>query len=156
MKGLLGASIAATLLIGWAVIRKLNKLLKEQQNMSQNVSKISASAEKIAQDVENIKRWQQKQMDDKAALQKVIDDQKTLIEDLKGQIEAGKLDDAALSTANEKLEAADTALDAIQPDQPPVVETPAETPAGTTTETPVDTSATGTGSTETPGGTSEG
>lgn len=120
MKGLLCANIAATLLIGWAVIRKLNKLIRSNTVMSQDVSRISASANKIAEDVANIQRWQQKQTDDKAAMQTEIDGLKATIADLQGKLAAGQLDAAALADAAAKFEAADSALDAIQPDQAPV------------------------------------
>ena len=144
--GLLIALIILTLVLGWMVIRKLNKLLKGQNAMSESVSKVSAAADKIAEDVENIKRWQQKQSDDKAALIAERDGLKQTVTDLQEKLAAGQLDEAALNAASEKLTAADKALDEIHPDQPPVApETPGEAPAETPAEQPAEAPA---GSTE--------
>ena len=133
---------AAAVILGAVAIKKLSTIQKELSSMSQNVNRITELSGKIAQDVENIKRNQEKLVSDKAALQQVIDGQKEQIADLQNKIAQGALDEAALSAAAETLDAADKALDAIEPDNLPAPlpdtsgSTGGEGGAGATAETP--------------------
>jgi len=153
MKWLIYGAVAA---FGAIVFRKLTNIQKEIRSMSSNVSKITDLSDKIAQDVENIKRNQEKLAQDKAALQTVIDDQKATIADLQSKLAQGALDEAALSAAAEKLTKADADLDAIEPDQLPAPVPEPTSGSGSTggevSTSPAETPASGTGTTsgETP------